>query len=376
MPRRLTGIWLVLLVSVIARAQGESVLLQHDRYREKVAVAEALGLDTLPAFRVQMAHYKQVLSTGKQLNETWHSSMQRSERIKVIVITRKLAQHASKEEEFREKTLMDSIYAALKKGGDFEELAVRYSTDSYQGRPHWIPVVSLLQEWANCLNALPKGEVSQPFYSSEGIHLLKWTERASFEEEKTGGQFAESMTVVRLQEIRETLLAAALTRKYQVPLDYTENDLKDFFKDNKKNYAWDLPHFRGAAVHCRNKKEAKSIKKLLKKYPMEEWPKVFGQLTNGRSDAPRMDYGLFQIGTHACIDKLVFKCGPYQSSSQLPYTFVMGKKLKKGPEDYTDIRERVLKDYLNCHQYDWLDRLKREYKVEFNEDVLKTVNNE
>ena len=103
MPRRLTGIWLVLLVSVIARAQGESVLLQHDRYREKVAVAEALGLDTLPAFRVQMAHYKQVLSTGKQLNETWRSSMQRSERIKVIVITRKLTQHASKEEEFREK---------------------------------------------------------------------------------------------------------------------------------------------------------------------------------------------------------------------------------------------------------------------------------
>jgi len=50
--------------------------------------------------------------------------------------------------------------------------------------------------------------------------------------------------------------------------------------------------------------------------------------------------------------------------------------LKKGPEDYTDIRERILKDYLNCHQYDWLDRLKREYKVEFNEDVLKTVNNE
>ena len=59
----------------------------------------------------------------------------------------------------------------------------------------------------------------------------------------------------------------------------------------------------------------------------------------------------------------------------LPYTFVMGKKLKKGPESYEDVREAVVKDYLTVYEDAWLKDLKRKYKVEINQEVLKTVNN-
>ena len=53
----------------------------------------------------------------------------------------------------------------------------------------------------------------------------------------------------------------------------------------------------------------------------------------------------------------------------------MGKKLKKGPESYEDVRETVVKDYLAVCEDAWLKDLKRKYKVEINQEVLKTVNN-
>ncbi|MBT0709053.1 hypothetical protein INE91_02886 [Phocaeicola vulgatus] len=88
-----------------------------------------------------------------------------------------------------------------------------------------------------------------------------------------------------------------------------------------------------------------------------------------------MEAGVFQIGTNRYIDKLVFKCGSFQPEPDLPYTFVMGKKLKKGPESYEDVREAVVKDYLTVYEDAWLKDLKQKYKVEINQEVLKTVNN-
>ena len=43
----------------------------------------------------------------------------------------------------------------------------------------------------------------------------------------------------------------------------------------------------------------------------------------------------------------------------LPYTFVMGKTLKKGPENYRDVEEKVVKDYVSAHKNDWLDVLQQ-----------------
>jgi peptidyl-prolyl cis-trans isomerase SurA len=53
---------------------------------------------------------------------------------------------------------------------------------------------------------------------------------------------------------------------------------------------------------------------------------------------------------------------------------VKGKKLK-GPESYKDVRGKVEKDYLIYLEKQWNDALKHKYKVEINEEVLKTVNN-
>lgn len=51
----------------------------------------------------------------------------------------------------------------------------------------------------------------------------------------------------------------------------------------------------------------------------------------------------------------------------------MGKKLKKGPESYEDVKDAVIKDYQAVYQDAWLKDLKRKYKVEINQEVLKQL---
>jgi peptidyl-prolyl cis-trans isomerase SurA len=150
--------------------------------------------------------------------------------------------------------------------------------------------------------------------------------------------------------------------------------LEHFFIDHRKDYQWDYPHYQGAVFHCKNKKTAKAIKKHLKRYDYSLWEEALNELNPVYAESYQMEYGLFQIGKNEYVDKLIFKCGSYESLSDYPYTFVMGKKLK-APESYNDVRDRVLKGYLESQENLWVDALKHKYKVELNEEVLKTVNN-
>lgn len=53
---------------------------------------------------------------------------------------------------------------------------------------------------------------------------------------------------------------------------------------------------------------------------------------------------------------------------------VPGKKKKKYPDNYNEVKSLVVADYENYLDKEWIDDLRKEYKVEINEQVLKTVN--
>jgi peptidyl-prolyl cis-trans isomerase SurA len=48
--------------------------------------------------------------------------------------------------------------------------------------------------------------------------------------------------------------------------------------------------------------------------------------------------------------------------------------LKKGPEDYTDVKGLVVADYQEALEKEWVAELRRKYSFEVNQEVLKTVN--
>jgi peptidyl-prolyl cis-trans isomerase SurA len=92
-----------------------------------------------------------------------------------------------------------------------------------------------------------------------------------------------------------------------------------------------------------------------------------------------VEKGLFKAGDNRVVDSLVFKVTPGPKAkpakwADYPIDAVYGKKLKKGPEDYTDVRGQVTEDYQNMLEKAWVYDLRRRYKYSVNQEILKTVN--
>ena len=115
--------------------------------------------------------------------------------------------------------------------------------------------------------------------------------------------------------------------------------------------------------------------KLLKKIPEDKWTTTVREAFNKDSVTVRMERRLFKKGDNPNVDFLALK----DKSSQMvpiegyPYAGIIGKKLKKGPTDWTDIGNQVVSDYQREREDEFVAELRKRYPVEIHEDVLKTV---
>ena len=397
MPRGLLGILIFLLVSVsVARAQGDIVLLRIGdtqvyksefeyyfnrsncntsqefledfiAYKAKALYAKELGLDTFPDFINQKMYYLQSLEglLGKKDPVGCQSSAAGEEWMELWHVTCPLEQHVPKADEIKAKSFMDSISSVLKDN---------VVGEGKIGKTLWIPRHLLLPEWDKALAGLTQGEISKPFYSPIGLHIVCWKDKRMDEKPLEKEMDSEEVSAFNynVKEVEDALLVMALSMNRSV--SYSEEELEEFFIRYREGYQWDYPHYRGAVFHCKNKKTAKAIKKHLKRYDFSSWEEALNGLNFVYAESYRMEYGLFQSGKNKYVDKLIFKCGSFEPLSDYPYTFVMGKKLKV-PDSYKDVRDKVVKDYLDYQDRRWNDVVKHKYKVEINEEVLKTVNN-
>ena len=392
MPRRLLGIYILLLVSVlVGRAQGDVAFLtigtetvcrgEYEyylrksldkrghvlaqtlaRFKQKVQVARELGLDTLESYRHELEYYQTIQSQQGRMAEN-RSSLCGREWIKLLHVTYSLSQHADKKQVLEATQKLDSLYVSLMEGtGEVkpEEMP-------------WIQTRHLLDEWQGQLKMLDRGMFSKPFHSPEGIHIIAWIDKRNDVYPESEGAFEENG--FRQKEMEEGLLVASLDNYLEKTVSCTEPGMKDYFDKHRADYGWGIPHYRGAVIHCQSKKEAQRIKKYLKKFPEQLWREAWERMPEDVSRDCRMELGLFAIGSNPYVDKLVFKCGEFEPLEDYPYTWVLGKKLKKGPT-MTDVREEVEKDCRKFRKKAELEALMEKYRVEMDEEVLKTVNRE
>lgn len=89
----------------------------------------------------------------------------------------------------------------------------------------------------------------------------------------------------------------------------------------------------------------------------------------------RVEKGIFKEGDNALIDKIEFKKDTtVKEVKDYPYDATFGKMLKKGPEDYTDVKSLVVADYQDALEKEWVASLRKKYSYTVNKDVLATVN--
>ena len=119
------------------------------------------------------------------------------------------------------------------------------------------------------------------------------------------------------------------------------------------------------------------VKNCVKNLKFNDWAEALRKTFNSDSIIRiRVEKGIFKRGDNALVDSAVFKKDTLVAKlKDYPIDAVYGKILKKGPEDYTDVRGLVVSDYQDLLEREWVADLRRRYSFSVNQDVLKTVNN-
>lgn len=389
-------------------------------YKLKVREAESQGLDTTATFKAQYSFYshrllKLLLVEERKLMEEERRIMSRIQRrmkstewVKAAHVSIDLPQQADRSLENRAKKWMDSVYTTLREGADFNLLVEQYAEE---GGVHpagfcvraeelpWLPIDKYLKEWTERWIYLEKDKMSEPFFSPKGIHIVKWSDKSStvsFELlkpsvdeyiERLGDANPavdkESVTLwrqgnlellerkyptlkLRLRELYDGLLVTALDRRYTGDMILEDASLERYFVQHRERYKRE-PRYRGAIIRSKRKKVGKSIKKRLKKLPMENWQDAFDQIVTdrGRSWAT-MELGFFEFGKNAAVDKLIFKCGDYRPDPSMPYTVVVGKKMKRDIDDYREVKAQLIRDFQSDYKERLFKQLREKYRVKIN----------
>ena len=407
-------------------------------YKLKVEAALDAKLDTLSSFRKEFRAYRdqqiqpllvpqtRMEEECRKYYDRMKANLQGKDVILPAHIFLRVKQNASKEEQIKAKERIDSIFQAIENGADFAELAKGISQDPQSapkgGVLSWIGPNQTLKEFEDVAYSLNKNEISEPFLSTVGYHIVKMMDRKElepFEELKPGiARFLESKGIKSqlaaqaidsiaskgasnksveqiLDEETERLCAEDKDLKYLVqeyhdglllyeicnrevwePAGKDSLGMESFFKKNKKAYAWDKPRFNGMIYYCQQEKDIKAVKKALKKIKPEQWVSTIRDKFNKDSITVRMEKGLFKQGENRNVDILGLKVKKIKPKpiDGFPYVGIVGEKLKKGPKNWQDVSAQVLTDYQRHCENLFVERLRKKYKVEVDKDVLKTVN--
>ena len=423
---------------VIDKKSVEEYVDLFINYKLKVQAALDAKLDTLTSFKQEFMTYRDqqvrpsmitdadVEAEARKIYKETRDRIENSGGlVRCAHILLALKQKATDSEQTAIANRADSIYNVLKKGGNFAELAKKYSSDpGSAARGGELPLITkgqTVQSFETALFSMKPGEISHPVLSPFGYHIIKYIEKEEFQpydslkadiyhfiearnlreqiiDQKLKDMAVEAGNGVTPQQLVEKRLAEMeakdanlkhLIREYHDGLlliemstrtiwdkaAADEEGLQSFFKKNKKNYAWKEPRFKGIAYHVQNQGDVKAVKNCVAKVPFKEWGKTLRTTFNNDSTIRvRVEKGLFKAGDNALVDRDIFKKkAEVKPVKDYPIDAVYGKKLK-APEELDDVRSQVVSDYQEVLEKEWVKDLRKKYAVTVNREVLATVN--
>lgn len=406
-------------------------------YKLKVLAALDDHLDTLSSYQKEFRQYRDqqirplLVPEGakeKEVRAYYDGMIARLEGKQLLQpahILIYLAQDATEEQRAAAKVRIDSVYQALQDGADFAELAKSVSQDPSSavrgGLLPWIGPNQVVKEFEDVAYSLEVNEISEPFLMPYGYDIVKLMGKKDLEtyeelhdmilkyldgqgienhlaqqvldsiagqNEKTVEQILDEKTEefcakdnelkYLVQEYHDGLLLfeECNTRIWE-PAAKDTLALASYFKQNKKQYAWNEPHFSGMVYYCKQPTDVKAVQKVVKKLPQDKWMGAIRETFNKDSIMVRVERRVFKKGDNANIDKLAFKDkgAELKPVKNYPHVGIFGKVLKKGPAEWTDVSNQVVSDYQRLKEDEFVAELRKRYTVEIDENVLKTVNN-
>ena len=303
-------------------------------YKLKVAAALDAHLDTLTSFKNEFATYRDqqirpaiitdadVEAEARRIySETQHRIDSLGGLYRPAHILLMLSQQASAKDKAAAEQRIDSIYTALTKGADFADMAKKYSQDpgtaKNGGLLPWLTKGQTLKEFEDQVMNLKVGQMSKPFLSPAGYHIVVLKDKKMFD--PYDSVRADIMRFIDARGLREsiidkklkdmataqghgatpqTVLAAKEQEMVSADSDLKnliceyhdglllfeisnrmvwdkaakdEKGLQAYFKKNKSKYKWDSPRFKGMAYHVKTQEDVKAVRNCVKGLSFDKW---------------------------------------------------------------------------------------------------------
>ena len=406
-------------------------------FKLKVLAAEEAGIDTTAAFRKEFLMYRdqQLRPTfindndlEKAAQRVYADTKQRIDENGGLVrsshILVRMDQKATTQQQEAARLRADSIYNVLKGGANFADVARKCSDDKVSaargGDINWVQKGQTYKEYEEKIFSMKKGELSKPFVSPAGYHIVLLTDRSMFF--PYDSVHADILRFVSQQRMRDAIISQKLDsiakaskpaisvedvlNKRAEELSATDANMRNlireyhdglllyeisnrtvwekaakddvalnaYFKKNKKKYAWDAPRYKGIAYHTKTVADIKNVQNAIKKVDFKDWADTLRKEFNDSTVRIKVVKGIFKKGDNALIDKMVFgKDTTVKAVEEYPHDAVYGKLLKN-PKSYLDVRDLVVSDYQEELEKQWVAELRRKYPVWVDKQVLSTVN--
>ena len=322
---------------------------------------------------------------------------------------------------------IDSLYQLVLAGADFAEVAKAHSDDKGSairgGDLGWFGRGMMVQPFENITFDMEPGEISKPFPTRFGWHFVKLFDKRGIQ--PLDSMRSQLMTQVkrdeRFKEAEKSFIKKTRA-EYNLPAEMSDADVKayadahleekyedlrnlvreyhdgillfdvslrevwdkanqdteglaNFFKQNKKNYTWDEPRFKGYMIYAKNKVAANSAKQIIKSADPDSIMSYLNQRVNVDSVTyVKVERGLWTMGKSAAVDKYGFKLKDveYTPTEEFPLVIPVGKVIK-APQEYMDERGKVTTDYQDYLEKQWVATLREKYPVVVNQEVWESL---
>lgn len=358
-------------------------------YKLKAIDARHLRYDTLGLFR----WYKQTLTDRAMREQAERSSegiqvlaerqrartqrLGRNRAFRIEQITLAVPQWASTSVFNAEGARLQAVYADLLKGTSFQEAERKANIVHKDIAPTLadgtVEEVSLLPEFVAQLDKLKVGEVSAPFSTYWGWHVVRLL-AVSAEPTSASGALpatfwkSTALTDAETARVEEEALVKIWEQRHIVPVAEkpTQKELQRYWDEHRERYEWKSPRFVGGVIHAVDKKTAKNVKKMLKNVPLEQWETLLNKAKE--SDATlraSVETGVFKVGDNVYVDHLAFKGKhlPLPAMGEQNVHVAVGKVHKRRPKNFREDLSVIERDYLASTSTSAARELQKKYSV-------------
>ena len=329
---------------VIEKTTVEQYVPLFVNYKLKVAAALDARLDTLASFKQEFAKYRDqqvrpsivtsedVENEARKIYDDRQKMIGDKGLIRPSHILIRLSQKASSAAQDSAKARIDSIYACLRSGADFADLATRLSQDPGSakrgGLLPWICIGQTLKEFEDVAFSLNKGEMSKPFLSPVGYHIVKMTDRKQLE--PYDSLRANIITFIEKRNLRDAIAQRKVSEMVK--------------SSNGQLTAAEIMQQRADSLA----KVDEAMKYLIQEYHD-------GLL-------------LFEVSNREVWEKAAA-----DSVGQMKW-YKKYRKKRYGKKKYEEVKAAVTADWQDELEKRWVAALRKRYDVVIYDEVLKTVN--